>query len=290
MLFCVISLIFAEVQIAFAANSEWIRLTPKAVVPESFRFSGRQVPCQKWMRNAALENPRCIDGLQLWLDANDAATVFEATDNPAEVGDTVAEWWDKSGNNNHVTEATNKPLWSQTGALTGYANKIVNFDGSNDRLRNLAAVGLDAHATFTFFIVHNRTLSSSNRDPIETASGTTNIWRERLRSTTVDVALSATIGGVAEIGSRSWGNLNTFYVRKTTYDGANMRYYYLGTNDTDAAAGSLVDGQTVTLTLGDTAGAAAFAGSIAEVIFYDHMLSATEISAIEAYLLRKWGV
>ena len=58
-------------------------------------------------------SPPDITGLQLWLDASDSATLEDAVGGgttPLDDGD-VAEWQDKSGNDNHCSQATaaNRP-------------------------------------------------------------------------------------------------------------------------------------------------------------------------------------
>lgn len=64
-------------------------------------------------------------GLQLWLTAADATTIRNPGGTQAANGDFVAQWKDKSGNNNHATQATSgaQPA-NQTNALNGYGAVI----------------------------------------------------------------------------------------------------------------------------------------------------------------------
>ena len=58
-------------------------------------------------------NPSRISGLDLWLDAADGDTLFDATSGGNFVsanGSAVKRWEDKSGNLKHATEATAAPL------------------------------------------------------------------------------------------------------------------------------------------------------------------------------------
>jgi hypothetical protein len=58
-------------------------------------------------------NPRRISNLDLWLDAADADTLFDATSGGNLVntnGSAVKRWEDKSGNLKHATEATAAPI------------------------------------------------------------------------------------------------------------------------------------------------------------------------------------
>jgi len=82
--------------------------------------------------------PTDISGLQLWLDASDASTLYNATAGGSLVttdGSAVARWADKSGNNRHATQATAnaRPLL-KTGANGINSKTVLSFDGSNDFL------------------------------------------------------------------------------------------------------------------------------------------------------------
>jgi hypothetical protein len=61
---------------------------------------------------------RDIDGLALWLDAEDSSTITHSSN-------AVSQWSDKSGNGNHATQSTaaNRP---------SLATKAIQFDGTND--------------------------------------------------------------------------------------------------------------------------------------------------------------
>jgi hypothetical protein len=78
--------------------------------------------------------PLDISGLQLWLDASDNNTLYDATTGGSLVAadGAVARWEDKSGNNNHATEETNGPQL-KTNILN--SKSILRFDGNNDLIR-----------------------------------------------------------------------------------------------------------------------------------------------------------
>ncbi len=63
--------------------------------------------------------------LQLWLTAADATTLKNPSGTQAANGDFIAQWTDKSGNNNHATQTSSgaQPV-NQTNALNGYAGVI----------------------------------------------------------------------------------------------------------------------------------------------------------------------
>jgi hypothetical protein len=65
------------------------------------------------MERRRLFNPSRIDGLDLWLDAADEDTLFDATSGGNFVstnGSAVKRWEDKSGNSKHAIEATDAPI------------------------------------------------------------------------------------------------------------------------------------------------------------------------------------
>ena len=95
----------------------------------------------------------------LWLDASDAATLFQSNGGAAAAadGDPVGYWLDKSGNGRHLTQAsgTNKPAF-KTAIKNGLS--AVRFDGVNDSLAT-ATFGLSTLARWCF-VVH-KTLAGS---------------------------------------------------------------------------------------------------------------------------------
>lgn len=105
-------------------------------------------------------DPRAIGSLNLWLDASDLSTLFDATTGGAIVNDgsPVARWEDKSGNARHATESTanNRPLRRAT-SQNGRGG--LEFDGVNDSLQTAA---FQQSPSFTIFIVHRFTQNVAN--------------------------------------------------------------------------------------------------------------------------------
>jgi hypothetical protein len=93
---------------------------------------------------SAVFTPTSVAGCALWLDSDDASSFTFG------VGSKVAQWNDKSGNSQHVLQATagNQPSRNATyGAKTA-----VNFDGSQShQLRNASAVTISQ--PYTMFAV-----------------------------------------------------------------------------------------------------------------------------------------
>lgn len=106
-------------------------------------------------------------GLILRLDADDLTTLFQTVDGSttavAADGDPVGYWGDKSGNGFHLSAAgndTTRPTYKANSGLP-----YINFDGANDILRRLAALGLWSAGACTVIVAlrsTNATQATSN--------------------------------------------------------------------------------------------------------------------------------
>lgn len=76
-------------------------------------------------------SPLELTGMQLWIDASDAATVFEDTADAAEADDPVQIVNDKSGNSRHMSQSTwvSRAVWR---AAAQNGRSALEFDGVND--------------------------------------------------------------------------------------------------------------------------------------------------------------
>jgi hypothetical protein len=107
------------------------------------------------MERRRLFNPSRIAGLDLWLDAADGDTLFDATSGGnlvATDGSSVARWEDRSGNSRNASQATsaNRPIL-KTAVQNG--RNGIRFDGSNDFM----ATASFAHSVpLTLFLVCKR--------------------------------------------------------------------------------------------------------------------------------------
>jgi hypothetical protein len=104
---------------------------------------------RKAFRGGGTFDPTSIAGLELWLDASDSSTLFDATSGGSLPGDggNVKRWEDKSGNGRHATEATNPPIRSV--GLENGLDALV-FDNTNDFL---ATAAFNTSDEMTFFLV-----------------------------------------------------------------------------------------------------------------------------------------
>jgi len=212
-----------------------------------------------------------VSGLQLHLDANDASTITKDGSN------LVSAWNDKSGQANHVTQATGskQPLWVDQVQDTF---PTIRFDGSNDEMA--VTYGSSLSTAATVFIVCT----------MPTASGGERMVFDGLTSG----------GRFAYL--KSSGNIHYMYrgngVSSTTVD-KTMRMFTLVWNGSSSSLG--IDGTDVTtgnvgtqsptgLRLGAQYNSANFGDTdICEILIYGSALSTADRTSIENYLSNKWS-
>jgi hypothetical protein len=229
-------------------------------------------------------DPRTIAGLALWLDASDSATLFDATTGGSLVsaGSAVGRWEDKSGNDRHATQgaANNRP---QRSAATVNGLDALLFDGSNDFFTTTSFTL--AQPITTLAVV--RPASTGNLFCI--ADGAPSGTR---------VQMAALSGGFFRMfgGSIMDGTLSVFSANSTAlvgglFSGTSSQIrangVALATNQTTAGTGGLTTGARVGAAID---GSSPYNGRICEMVYYSGALSSAQLSAVEAYLMRKWGI
>ena len=227
-------------------------------------------------------SPTDISGLALWLDASDTSTITE-------VGGSVSQWDDKSGNGYDVTQASGA-VQPSTGLVTVNGRNVLSFV-LGDFLSN--ASGVITGST-------NRTIFGVVNDPPATPTG----------SNDVVFGLGVNSNGQAfygttEVAIRVWGG-NTIYDSGVPSSGPSIIAWGLnGTTVSDlfARANGVALGVTsvsfptrvintqapTNIGQGPTA-SQNYEGDIAEILMYDSALSGTDIDKVEQYLANKWGV
>ena len=238
-------------------------------------------------------------GLQLWLDASDASTLYDATTGGSLVAadGSVARWEDKSGNGRHATQsaAGARPI-RRTSALNG--RQALEFDGSNDALLTSVALFSNKTSLSWFAVVKNDDSGNNNRAVFgERVSGNdgglfflklgaTNILYSRgsaNASTRVDVSESVSfpttplLASMVTTSATGTARRNGVSAGTNTTTTANVAYL----NKT-AIGNSIADDGELSVLWWD--------GLIAELIVYDSALPDTDRAAVEAYLIAKWGI
>ena len=250
-----------------------------------------------------------VTGLQLWLDASDSATLFNATTGGSLVAadGTIKRWEDKSGNGNHATEATNAPI-RKTRVFNGC--DTVRFDGTNALMKTGAISALNSR-TMTVWVVAAQAALTANKNVLTIGYGdfsNTSVLELIHHTTAFDGAASpATCFSFArnELGVAiatpsanrfqhsaatatllghtvdSSGTLTSF-ANRNTYTGLTASS---GTNAVDTPSQHQAVGIGVNQSSGIT-----FNGDICEVIIYNTNLSTNNRNLVIDYLMAKWGI
>jgi hypothetical protein len=218
-------------------------------------------------------DPSTISGLQLWLKAD--AIVGLADTDP------VTTWEDSSSANNDATQGTAalKPTY-RTNQINGKA--AVSFD-DGDHLASALSMATKpfsvfAVANFTNFSVPRTILGQSSAGGLQ-FRGNTTPRQEILKAETASIGVST-----------SALSTGTNYRLAATYSNTGVFTFYLnGTAD-----GTGTNDQTFTAStakVGDNRdGAESMLGLIAEILFYDSVLSAGDRGSVNSYLATKYGL
>ena len=241
--------------------------------------------------------PIDISGLQLWLDAADSSTLYNATAGGSLVttdGSAVARWNDKSGNNRHATQSTAnaRPLL-KTSIKNG--RNVVRFDGSNDFMR-LSSVVESNPSQLTIIAAIK---PSSGDCFFAHRSEQTRLIQLALYvpGTSVDFLLRGSANQIQNVSSLRFTN-NTYYIVNAKFDKTNNNHQVWLNNNTSGANTTNFGNQTFTATANfigasSTNGAAAssFGGfDLCEAIIYNTALTTTQRQAVETYLNTKWAI
>ena len=238
----------------------------------------------------------------LWLDASDAATLYDATTGGSLVAadGTVARWEDKSGNARHATQATSisRPL-RKTAVQNSLA--VLRFDGSNDFLTTVAFGGSQ---TFERHIVMSERSAAGQTKIIAAHGGgfdTPNPGADYMLSISRQVQGSHNGGaGTTNLSQRQTNvfiTQNTFFSLAQHASGTHASHG-LRVNGASAIAGSPFTSNPGTFSKAATAygigaynsGALPLNGDIAEFIHFNRVLTTDERTALELYLSQKWGI
>jgi hypothetical protein len=259
--------------------------------------------------------PSAVAGLQLWLDASDASSLYDATSGGSLVAadGAVARWQDKSGNARHATQATSESQPQRKVAVAG-ARDILRFDGVDDFLDSTDFLDLTSGQQMTLFAVVKRAATGvthaivskygkSNASDSLTADG----WAFRLLSSNRADFFASTDEGSGSSArlSDSTVSASGFTVLTVKAAAGSLSQATIYRNSATVASSATSSGAE---TLENTSHAVTvgalrytfnaqtfrylqfFNGDIAEVLIYNAALSDSDRAAVESYLIAKWGV
>jgi hypothetical protein len=226
-------------------------------------------------------NPTTIAGLEIWLDASDSATLYDATSGGSLVasGSAVARWEDKSGKARHATQSDSSERPTRSVSEINGLDAIL-FDGSDDKMFYSGPSQSDA----TIFAVVKRNADSNVYAGVFAFAKTFCIY-SRMSSDQWGVY---NVTNTADNGSGVSLTVGSPFVVTARRTSANR---FLYTNGTLSATVSADPFNGYTDVIGaDADNAQVHRGYIGEVLGYSESLSDANRAAVESYLMQKWGV
>ena len=216
------------------------------------------------------------NGLALWLDAADDTTFSYSS------GTTVSQWRDKSGLNNHSSQATvgNQPSRS----TFQNSRKTVNFDGTNDFLDGTSALTL-ANGYTAFTIV--KSSATGERDII-----TSTPYVQSADFYLYQQASSGKLGNWSNVYTSNPISLNVWYLFSTNVSSVGSETLYLNGSSQTSNSRSLTNTRGYRVGAYDTGSSSGeyWSGEIAEILIFNRSLSSTEMKQVHTYLGQKWGI
>lgn len=221
-------------------------------------------------------NPANISGLQLWLDASDAATITQAAG-------LVSQWNDKSGNGNHATQGTgaNQPT---TGTRTIGGGNAIAFDGVDDQLELPSALYSITTGDSTLFVVFAKDDTRALARPFAGSNG----------GNRYGVYGDNAFTGVSFISGANGAQPFDLWTQNTNphtfvgYRNGTTLYSNMVTAVAGSASNSGATNFTLTgLTVGNNT---SFFGIIRLALLYNRALSTSEINQIGNYINTETGV
>ena len=262
-------------------------------------------------------DPKTIAGLQLWLDGDDATTLFDETTGGALVaaGGAVARWEDKSGSNRHATQDTfgRRPNRQDNVQAT---RRVLRFDGAYNATTSERMIIPNSTSLFNFLhsgtgtvfavasyastrtfqtMLNNSQTNSGAGYILATATDSTYSWDSAARS-------FAGSGGaqvydtVSTNGSLPAGVIKviTNKIDATNATAASRSRLYINgvlNSGVNTLTGSASGNSFTNMIIGASEnGGFSWIGDIAEIIIYNAALSDTDRAAVESYLISKWGI
>lgn len=234
-----------------------------------------------------------IAGLQLWLDASDATTLYDATSGGSLVAadGTVKRWEDKSGNGRHATEATYGPT-RKTSQQNGLAALL--FNGTNNFLSG-SSTPSTGNARTVFAVTKSADTAGNDFFQIGTFQDTNSrLFSLRQSYGSSNTGISSDMVATNIYVASTQLTINAYHIscwRQTSSTRA-ISYWHNGVSQTvTGTPGSFSAGAGYFVGKGRTSEDSGFwNGYIAEVAIFDSELSDSNRSLVENYLISKWGL
>lgn len=230
-------------------------------------------------------SPLDIANLVLWLDANDAATLFQedtASTSATANNDPIGYWGDKSGNNNHAKQTSSgaRPLL-KTSSING--KNSIEADSTDDVLNLTSALAITAD--LSLYCVGTRA-TSSTLSPIGHTTTQSSV------ATVFNTNICYIQFGSNYVQVNYTGSTGTIVCRWTRDGSNNCRFAATGMTDAAMSGGTGSSGTQTSNTVLARPGNSQWNGSgnkMGEIIIYSRKLITVEDAFIQSYISNKWG-
>ena len=192
----------------------------------------------------------------------------------------VNQWKDKSGNNNHASQASSGSRPSRSGLQNG--RKSVIFDGINDSLSTSNSLNLSV--THTIFAVASQTTGTEDAGLVSIDNSLNN-----------GLTLSNGSSYLAYFGDgskyASYGiSASTSYIFTKVFKGTSSTTRQVYLNGTSATTTGVIANSNASGVIRLGQQSTYLNGTIAEVIIFNRELTAIEVKQVNTYLGQKWGI
>lgn len=226
--------------------------------------------------------PGCVAAPVVWLKADNGVT--------ANGSGQVSAWADASGNNHNGTQATAANQPTIVNGLLNY-NPALDFDGVNDNLL-MSATGLAAGtaARTAFAVARPEKTAFSSVFSYGGATGTGNVTFTLAQSNGSAVTSRHT-GLAGDAVVPGYVINGPAVIQRGSYNGTQLQAQVNGgavANNTFAINTQLTQGYVGTDNFSPAG--SVWDGKVGEVIFYNRLLSNTELQQVNTYLAIKYGI
>lgn len=242
-------------------------------------------------RATGIASPLVISGCIGWYDSLDLTAMAANSDGTGAVavGDQVGWWKDKSATGANVTQAIAASRPTLTANQVG-GRAALRFDGSNDTLSSAAGyTAQNSLSGLTRIVVFSSTNQVGWVSRVFDGGGNGLVMNGSFRIHADNNNFSSFLPAGSVGSAMPVGIYSALYANSA----ASLRQNGAGVvaNSTTGTIPATTAAGSPTLHIGSNIGANQFLnGPIAEYIIYSRALSVGELTAVEAFLKKKWGL
>lgn len=256
-----------------------------------FRYGNRTRPSttvSSWL-NTYPGIPLCFEP-HLWLDAADTSSITSTSN-------AVSKWADKSGNGRDVLQSTTDQKPATNTTTVNNLNVLV-FDGG-DNLRSTGSTQLNV-GDITVFSVFAETTSKTDAGILSAAYGydsdfsSSNAFAIETAGSGACFRFARNFGPYATVSGDKPSAFGVYSVTANN-SGFNQTYFNGATSGSTTKGGSwgIADSGFIVGTryiYGSVSVSNGIIGYIGELIVYPRVLASNELTSVNNYLLKKWGI